>query len=220
MKCKATAKNNDKNECRVKVLMLGWELPPHHTGGLGVVCYQMCKELAKHGADIEFILPYTADYSDIDFMKVTAAHAQDVESVTMAGGIYDSQLYRHEYTDGTIEHLDLRMQQDQFVSNVCKLVPLAEFDVIHAHDWLTMRAAMAAKQLSGKPMIVHIHATEYDRSAGEYGNPLVRDIEYFGMMMADKVIAVSDYVKKVLVSEYSIPAEKIDIVHNLSLIHI
>ena len=71
--------------------MLGWELPPHHTGGLGMVCYQMCKQLAQMGADIEFVLPYTADYSAVDFMKVTAAHDQTVEQVLMAGGIYDSQ---------------------------------------------------------------------------------------------------------------------------------
>jgi glycosyltransferase involved in cell wall biosynthesis len=194
--------------------MLGWELPPHHSGGLGVACYQMCKQLAKDGVDIEFVLPYDADYSSIDFMKVTAAHPQTVEELRSAGGIYDSDLYQLNYEDGSTEITNLRWQHDQFVSNVCKLVEYSEFDVLHAHDWLTLRAAMAAKQITGKPLIVHIHATEYDRSAGGYGNPVVREIEYQGLMMADRIMAVSQRVKLVLEKEYGIPGDKIEVVHN------
>lgn len=194
--------------------MLGWELPPHHSGGLGMVCYQMCEQLSNDGVDIEFVLPYDADYSDITFMKVTAAHPQSVEQVQEAGGIYDSDLYKFVFDDGSSEMSNLKGQHDRYVDNVCRLVKYAEFDVLHAHDWLTMRAAMAAKQISGKPLIVHIHATEYDRSAGGYGNPMVREIEYQGMMMADRILAVSARVKKVLVREYGIPADKIEVVHN------
>jgi len=194
--------------------MLGWELPPHHSGGLGMVCYQMCEQLSNDGVDIEFILPYDADHSDITFMKVTAAHPQSVEQVQEAGGIYDSDLYKFVFDDGSVEMSNLKGQHDRYIDNVCKLVKYAEFDVLHAHDWLTMRAAMAAKQISGKPLIVHIHATEYDRSAGGYGNPMVREIEYQGMMMADRILAVSARVKKVLVREYGIPADKIEVVHN------
>ena len=179
-----------------------------------MVCYQMCKQLASDGVDIEFILPYDADYSDIDFMKVNSAHPQSVEDVQLAGGIYDSDMYKFVFADGSEKTMDMKGQHDLFVDNVCKLVKYAEFDIIHAHDWLTMRAAMAAKHISGKPMIVHIHATEHDRSAGGFGNPMVREIEYQGMMMADRVLAVSGYVKDVLVQHYEIPEDKIEVVHN------
>lgn len=179
-----------------------------------MVCYQMCKQLSDDGVDIEFVLPYDADYSEIDFMKVTAAHPQTVEEVQAAGGIYDSDMYRYVYGDGTVEISNLMGQHERYVDNVCKLVKYAEFDVLHAHDWLTLRAAMAAKAISGKPMIVHIHATEYDRSGGGYGNPVVREIEYQGMMMADRILAVSERVKQVLINEYGIPGDKIEVVHN------
>jgi glycogen synthase len=65
----------------MKILMLGWELPPHNSGGLGVACYHLCKALAKRKVDIDFILPYTADHK-IDFMRIDAAHPQDVQAVT------------------------------------------------------------------------------------------------------------------------------------------
>jgi len=69
--------------------MLGWELPPHNSGGLGVACFQLCKALAKRGADIEFVVPYQAEH-DIDFMRVTAATPQDVTRVYSFGIAYDS----------------------------------------------------------------------------------------------------------------------------------
>lgn len=197
----------------MKVLMLGWELPPHHSGGLGVACYQMCRELSTSGVDIEFILPYTAKH-DIDFMKVTPAHPQSVNAVKWAGGVYNSG----DYTTGTVrlhdEQLDLNNQQDLFAYNVARLAYAKEFDVIHAHDWLTFKAGIAAKRATGKPLIVHVHATQYDQSAGGHGNPAVRDIEYQGLAMADKIFAVSEYTKQVIVREYGIPAEKIHVVHN------
>lgn len=197
----------------MKVLMLGWELPPHHTGGLGVACYQMCKHLSSAGVDIEFILPYNAEFN-IDFMKVTAAHPQTVQEILMAGGIYDSGKYELLFEDGTSEITDLRQQQDRFVECVSKMVKYAEFDILHAHDWLTFRAAMAAKMITNKPLIVHVHATEYDRSGGNSGNPLVRDIEYNGLMMADRIMAVSAATKQTIVREYGIPEDKIEVVHN------
>ncbi|MEK7153334.1 MAG: glycogen/starch synthase, partial [Patescibacteria group bacterium] len=77
----------------MRILMLGWELPPHNSGGLGVACYQLCKALSKKGADIEFVLPYTADHSGIDFMRINSAHPQDVQAVLKAGIAYDSFKY-------------------------------------------------------------------------------------------------------------------------------
>lgn len=88
-----------------------------------------------------------------------------------------------------------------------------QFDVIHAHDWLTYYAGIAAKEVSGKPLVVHMHATEYDRS-GENVNPVVHKIEKAGMSAADKVIAVSHLTESIVVNKYGIPAEKVVAVHN------
>ena len=88
-----------------------------------------------------------------------------------------------------------------------------QFDVIHAHDWLTYYAGMAAKRVSGKPLVVHIHATEYDRS-GESVNPVVYEIEKAGMGAADRVIAVSHLTENIVVSKYGIDPRKVTAVHN------
>lgn len=196
--------------------MLGWELPPHHTGGMGVVCYQMCKALAQTGVDIEFILPYTAEFSNIDFMKINPALPEGVTEVlgSAAGGTYDSQYFEYVSANGEKRGVHMAEHQSSYAAYVARLVRLKEYDVIHAHDWLTVRAGIAAKQISGKPLFVHVHATEYDRAGGGYGNPLVREIEYIGFHMADKIFAISQATKDTIVREYGVDPAKIVIVHN------
>lgn len=88
--------------------------------------------------------------------------------------------------------------------------------MIHAHDWLSFPAGIAAKQISGKPMIAHVHATEFDRS-GQTVNQRVYDIEKAGMEAADKIIAVSQLTKNTIVTKYGIPEEKVTVVHNAVL---
>ncbi|MEG1609604.1 MAG: glycosyltransferase family 4 protein, partial [Bilophila sp.] len=87
------------------------------------------------------------------------------------------------------------------------------FDVIHVHDWMTYPAGMAAKRLTGKPLVAHIHATEYDRS-GKNINQEVARIEQAGMMAADRVVAVSHYTRELIMRRYGIPGDKISVVHN------
>lgn len=197
----------------MKVLMLGWELPPHNSGGLGVACYQLCKALSRKGVDIDFVLPYTADHSGIDFMQVHAAHPQSVEEIQKSGIAYDS--HKYIFRDGHEEYLGVHDQQALYEKSVGKLAKLLEFDVIHAHDWLTFRAGLRAKMVTGKPLIAHIHSVESDRAGTPGGgNPLVREIEAMGLMMADRIIAVSEFTRQAIVREYGIPVEKIDVVHN------
>ena len=179
---------------QVKVLMLGWELPPHHSGGLGIACHDMSKELASSGVDIDFVLPYTAEFEDIDFMNIVPAHHQSQEDFSWAGGVYDSELYSETKHTTILGKLDLRKQHDLFAHNVGKLSKLREFDVIHAHDWLTFRAGIEAKKATGKPLLIHVHATQYDQSAGGHGNPEIREIEYAAFAMADIIFAISEYV--------------------------
>jgi len=200
----------------MKVLMLGWELPPHYTGGMGVVCYQLCQHLAKSGVDIEFILPFTADYSDIGFMKVNPALPYGVDQVLRqdGGGTYDSQYFTYMDGKGNKRGANMNEHQKHYSDYVLKLVKYGEYDVIHAHDWLTLRAGIAAKQASGIPLIAHIHATEYDRAGGRPGNPLIHEIEYIGLRLADKIITVSQATKQSVIDNYGIDASKISVIHN------
>ncbi len=194
--------------------MLGWELPPHNSGGLGTACLQMCKALSKRsGIDIEFIVPYQASHDDIDFMTVSSATPQGVAAIIRSGIAYDSYKYIRE--DGSEEWLNIYDQQALYEHAVASMVNNREFDLVHAHDWLTFRAAMRVREKRGVPVILHVHSVEADR-AGMIGggNPLVREIEGFSMLLADRVIAVSQHTKNCIMREYGIPADKIEVVHN------
>jgi glycosyltransferase involved in cell wall biosynthesis len=146
-------------------------------------------------------------------MRINAAHPQDVERVMQAGIAYDS--FRYFKTNGEVQQVDLFGQVTIYEQAIERIVQLAAFDVIHAHDWLTCRAAIRAKMLTGKPLIVHLHSVESDRAGHPYGgNPLVREIEELSLLLADHIIAVSQLTKDVIIREYNIPAEKIEVVHN------
>lgn len=193
----------------MKILMLGWELPPHNSGGLGVACLQLSKALAAAGADINFILPYRFSY-DYDFMKVLSA--VDVKpGSTLLAGAYDSARFMSQ-KDKT--RLNITDQQWLYAMNVAALAEQMEFDIIHAHDWLTFRAALAARQVKNRPLVLHVHSIERDRAGGGHGNPWVREIEETAMLMADHIYAVSGRTKQMITEEYGIPASKIEIAHN------
>lgn len=198
--------------------MLGWELPPHNSGGLGVACYHLSKALAHAGATIDFVLPYKAHHPDTEYMTIHSA--TDLNPIHKFGlmGAYDSQHVEEADLD-KVDMRDLQTMrgvQKRYVTYVERLVKTIETpDAIHAHDWLTMEAGMRAKQLTDAPLIVHVHATEFDR-AGSFGsgNPVVHEIEYQGLMMADRIIAVSNITKNIIIHRYGIPADKIEVVHN------
>ena len=199
----------------MKVLMLGWELPPHNSGGLGVACYQMCKALSKKGIDIEFIVPYTSPHPDIDFMKVTPALPATAGQILKSGIAYDSFKYlKPGQALDNAEDVDLFTQVERYAQNIEYVTELDSFDIIHAHDWLTFRAALRLKELTGKPLVAHFHATEFDRAGGDNGNPFVHEIEYMCLLLADRVVAVSQFTKDLLVKGYGIPEDKIQVVHN------
>ncbi|MCK5137319.1 MAG: glycosyltransferase [Bacteroidales bacterium] len=88
-----------------------------------------------------------------------------------------------------------------------------EFDIIHAHDWLTYPAGIAAKRASGKPLVIHVHATDFDRSGGKV-NPTVFEIEKMGMHLADKIIAVSNLTRNTVIEKYGIHPDKVVTVYN------
>lgn len=184
--------------------MLGWELPPLNSGGMGVVCYQMCRQLADAGVAIDFVMPYALpEGTDVDFMTIHSA------SPVVAG------------TDGTFGpytnwHAEMQHQQHQYLQTVENLVATNNYDAIHAHDWLTLTAGIRAKSLTGKPLVAHVHSTEFDRCGQTTGNPLVHEIEYHGLLLADRIVAVSNITKSILVERYRLPADKIDVVYSAS----
>ncbi|WP_418662645.1 glycosyltransferase family 4 protein [Alistipes putredinis] len=238
----------------MRVLMFGWEFPPHIAGGLGTACYGMTRGLARNGVEVIFVMPRA--YGDEDQRFVRVVNASDVETI----GTRD-----HEFSEELLEkvsfiHIDSNMlpyispeeyaaYHDEFVRSgrthewtdvwkqrytfsgkyganlmeeVARYAMVAaqvakdlegQFDVIHAHDWLTYFAGIAAKRVSGKPLVVHMHATEFDRS-GENINRRVYAIEKAGMQAADRVIAVSELTRRIVIGKYGIPAEKVVTVHN------
>jgi len=199
----------------MKILMLGWELPPHNSGGLGVACYHMSKALASQGAKIDFVIPYRAHHPNTDFMTIHSA--TDLTPLERYGlGAYDSEkVLEKTMAEADIKDLkDMRGVQKRYIKYVENLVISCKPDVIHAHDWLTMEAGMRAKEISGVPLVVHVHATEFDRCGSNSGNPIVHEIEYQGLLMADRIIAVSHITKKIIMKKYGIPADKIEVVHN------
>jgi glycosyltransferase involved in cell wall biosynthesis len=199
----------------MKILMLGWELPPHNSGGLGVACYHMSKALAIAGAEIDFVIPYSAEHPGVDFMRIHSATALTPLERYGLGAYDSSKVISKTMTKADMNDLkDMRGVQKRYVKFVENLVTENDFDVIHAHDWLTMEAGMRAKELTNAPLIVHVHATEFDRCGSEAGNPLVHEIEYQGLMMADRIFAVSGITKGIIMQKYGIPEDKIEVVHN------
>lgn len=183
--------------------MLGWELPPYNSGGLGVACYQLAKALASHGADIQFVLPSTAKHDNPDFMRVLTPQT-----------VINEKTFAHALNPYTGDIEAVRALQNEYEEFVEQLIEREQPDVIHAHDWLTLGAGVRAQQASGAPLVAHVHATEFDRAGGGRGNPLIHEVEQHGLLMADHIVAVSNATKQLIVERYNIPAEKIEVIHN------
>lgn len=194
--------------------MLGWELPPYNSGGLGVACYELSRALVDNGVQIDFVLPHSRidDEPERDFM--TVYHAPDHVKKKKPAQFVPSLAPINAYT-GDFEAVR-KIQEDyqDFLTDYLTDPAIEQPDAIHAHDWLTFEAGMHAKKISGLPLVAHVHATEFDRAGASSGNPLIHEIEYHGLLMADRIIAVSSATKQLIVDKYQIPADKIEVVHN------
>ncbi|NMD16458.1 MAG: glycosyltransferase family 4 protein, partial [Bacteroidales bacterium] len=233
----------------MRVLMFGWEFPPHITGGLGTACYGLTKGLMKHGVEVIFVVPKA--YGDEDQSAVRLVDASDIvvdPNDSEFKGLWDRIKYMEisstiipyvspeKFEDMKIrEELNKHRDEQHVLSRKYEfsgkygprlleevsryaligsaLAAKEEFDVIHAHDWLTYPAGIAAKNVSKKPLIVHIHATEFDRS-GQNVNPEIYEIEKRGMEEADFVISVSNFTRNICIEKYHIDPDKIITVHN------
>ena len=193
--------------------MLGWELPPHNSGGLGVACLNMARALVREGAKIDFVLPYRAEHKSINFMHILPATQLD-PIYRYGGGAYENLKLLEKIIPTTNEMVSIRDVQKTYCEFVDKYLENHHPEVVHAHDWLTYEAGILAKKQHHIPLIAHVHATEYDRAGMHCGNPLIHEIEYEGLMMADKIIAVSETTKRIIHEKYHIPLNKIEVVYN------
>jgi glycosyltransferase involved in cell wall biosynthesis len=108
---------------------------------------------------------------------------------------------------------DMFSEVERYARIATAIAGQEQFDVIHAHDWMTYRAGIAVSAMTGKPLVVHIHSTEFDRS-GEHVNQIIYDIERQGLNFASRVIAVSSLTKNLVVSRYGVPADRVEVVYN------
>ncbi|HUO50018.1 MAG TPA: glycosyltransferase family 4 protein [Candidatus Paceibacterota bacterium] len=202
---------------KLKILMFGWEFPPHNSGGLGVACQGLTRAMAARGLEIVFVMPKKLDvgapwarfvFADQGNVSVRAVNSPLKPYIT--GFSYTNALTRVG-----IYGRDLFAEVMRYAQLGGSIAEEESFDIIYAHDWLSFGAGMEAKKATGKPLIVHVHATEFDRCGGPMGvNPDVYAVERAGMEAADRVIAVSQFTKDVIVKYYGIPASKIYVVHN------
>lgn len=128
--------------------------------------------------------------------------------------VFDAMAYSHrKFEFSGAYRANLMEEVDNYAKVAVEVASRYDFDVIHAHDWLTYRAGIAAKRASGKPLVVHVHATEFDRT-GENVNTVVFGIEKEGMLAADRVITVSNYTRDIVVNRYGIEPSKVVTVYN------
>ena len=224
----------------MKVLMFGWEYPPHVFGGLATANFGISEGLHAQG-DVEITLCLPRPFGDEDhtYARIVAMNCVPIVYKNVdrdyvkqrIGNLMDpDEYYRfrdHIYADFGYMHVNdlgcmefaggypsnLNEEINNYSIIAGQVARAEEFDIIHAHDWLTYPAGIAAKEATGKPLVVHVHATDFDRSGGRV-NPVVFDIEKRGMEAADKVITVSNLTRNTVIEKYGIPADKVVTVYN------
>ena len=220
--------------------MFGWEFPPHISGGLGTASYGLTRGMHNCGdMDISFVIPRPAGDEDTSFAQIIGASHTPVawRDVTYdyvrqrLGHVMDPQLYfglrDNIYADfnylylndlGCIEfsgrYPDNLLEEINNYSIVAGVIARTiPCDIIHSHDWLTYPAGIHAKKVTGKPLVIHVHATDFDRSRGNV-NPIVFGIEKDGMENADHIITVSELTRGTVIDKYHIDPAKVTTVHN------
>ena len=202
----------------MRVLMFGWEFPPHNSGGLGVACEGLARALVDKSVELIFVLPKKISIANdrlrflFGSVGVSKVHAIDTALTPYVTA--KEYLLSKRYLEGNIYGADLFAEVMRYAASVKDIIAGETFDVIHAHDWLSFLAGVEAKRISGKPLVVHVHATGFDQSGGKAPDERVYAIEKIGFDAADRIIAVSQYTKNILISKYDVPADKIQVVHN------
>ena len=224
----------------MKALMFGWEFPPHILGGLGTASYGLTKGMYNNGdMEITFVIPKPWGDEEKGFADIVGANCTPVAwrdvnydyVQNRIGKVIRPELYYslrdHIYADfnymrlndlGCIEfsgkypdNLIEEINNYSIVAGViARTIPC---DIIHSHDWLTYPAGIHAKNVTGKPLVIHVHATDFDRSRGNV-NPTVFAIEKDGMENADHIMTVSELTRRTVIDKYGISPDKVTTVHN------
>lgn len=204
----------------MRILTFGWDYPPMKNGGLGVACHGLTEELLAAGMEIVFVLPRLqptiGDHRFI-FANVTNTPAQiySIESPLLP--YRSTQSFVEIFLPGGKRVRLARTILDEIYryAEAAKAIAKAErFDVIHAHDWTSYLAGVAAKSMTGKPLVLHVHATSFDQAGGNSVDQEMYDIERSSFNEADSIIAISNYTRDIIVNRYSIDPQKIEVVHN------
>jgi glycosyltransferase involved in cell wall biosynthesis len=188
--------------------MVGWEFPPHHTGGLGVHSFELCRELTLMGHRVTFLTPFTGPFTEIPGVSFRypgePAPARSGSTPSSWPTAYDRPIdLGRPYPEAMVDYNGW----------VAALDGLTEVDVVHVHDWFgTVGAASLARRL-GCPLVMTVHSTEYDRSLGHPWKEIL-DREQSGLDAADRVVAVSRHLKAQLVERYHVPADKVRVIYN------
>ena len=224
----------------MKALMFGWEFPPHILGGLGTASYGLTRGMHNNGEmEITFVIPKPWGDEDRSFAQIIGANCTPVAWRDVSreyveeriGNVMSPDMYfalrDHIYADFNYMHLndlgciefsgrypDNLLEEINNYSIVAGVIARTiPCDVIHSHDWLTYPAGIHAKRVTGKPLVIHVHATDFDRSRGNV-NPTVFAIEKDGMENADHIICVSNLTRRTVIEKYGINPAKVSTVHN------
>ncbi|MGY6521636.1 MAG: glycosyltransferase family 4 protein [Mongoliitalea sp.] len=236
----------------MKVLMFGWEFPPHISGGLGTACYGLVKGLVHHKQDIIFVVPKlwgdeepVADFVNASDVEIDYREKNFIDTwQNMTYLEINSFLVPYlgpqefeKYTDYTMHHRtdveesvfsnkyefsgkygkSLMEEVARYALVATQIAKSKEHDLIHAHDWLAFPAGIAAKQMSGKPLICHIHATQYDRAGESGAQGPVYEMEKAGLLAADHVVAVSHLTRNLVIEKYGVDPDRVSVLHNAVL---
>lgn len=215
----------------MRVLMFGWEFAPLISGGLGVACAGLVKAMTAQGAEVTFVLPKMPKEIKVPGVNILAADRRNsklklkhiplnetINAYNSAGYIPgapgNAPWQRRTPQANALYGGNLAAEVHRY-AEIAKLIAKAvPHDVIHCHDWMTYQAGINAKEVSGKPLVVHVHATEFDRGGGNGVNPHVFNLEKQGFEKADLIMTVSQFTKDKVVHNYGIPVAKVEVTHN------
>jgi glycosyltransferase involved in cell wall biosynthesis len=216
--------------------MLGWEFPPFISGGLGTACYGLTRAMDRLGMPVTFVLPRATPTRFADGTAAPGASRRQpcrnfrlrgVHSVLTpyapcgphsagrgAAANHPGPRQSEEEEQWAVHYgPDLLSEVARYAERVLTLAKTEEYDLVHAHDWMTFPAGIDLAARTRKPLVVHVHSTEFDRS-GEHVTQYVYDIERRGMHAANKIIAVSNYTRRIIISRYGVSPEKVAVVYN------
>jgi glycogen synthase len=209
----------------MRVLMFGWEFPPFQAGGLATATLGLVKGLLQRGIEVTLVVPFSLSAaSDVPSLRIVSAADSrpglrsiriDSPLLPYAGAAEYEVLAAQEsggMRGGVVYGADLFAEVERYAAIAERIAREEPHDLIDTHDWITFEAGRRARAVSGKPLVAHIHATEYDRCGGP-GNPEIHRREAEGMLLADRVVSNSAMLKAQVVERYGIPAGKIDVVH-------